>query len=241
VQERDLDYRPRSYFVTDPESAIMSRIKGAARRATVRKMGLANVDELTRAESLSATERAAVSRLHPGLMGGEYLPDLEFGEVEIARLELKSTTGDVLSFRARWLGTSIQYRLVDEYQSDFLLAFCRSDLPLTLGEMIQVLGEFPEYYRDFNLEHADDPKELVDFVRVSSEFYPELAAYFKEEAEAWYQATIGDQDADDEEDSQPEFKLLRPGVTMTFGGPMLTFYRRDPTPLPPDIQDDEER
>lgn len=37
----------------------------------------------------------------PSWMGGEYLPDSEPGEVEIARIVLQSTTMDVFSIRAR--------------------------------------------------------------------------------------------------------------------------------------------
>jgi hypothetical protein len=34
-------------------------------------------------------------------MGGEYLPDYEEGDVEIARIELESTTADVISIRVK--------------------------------------------------------------------------------------------------------------------------------------------
>ena len=33
--------------------------------------------------------------MHPMFMGGNYLPDAEEGEVEIARIEISSTTRDV--------------------------------------------------------------------------------------------------------------------------------------------------
>jgi len=39
--------------------------------------------------------------IHPSFMGGEYLPDYRRDEIEIARIELESTTSDVISVRAR--------------------------------------------------------------------------------------------------------------------------------------------
>jgi hypothetical protein len=54
-------------------------------------------------------------------MGGEYLPDYEQGEVEIARLVLASTTQDVYSVRARWVGSVLRYHIVDEYETDWYL------------------------------------------------------------------------------------------------------------------------
>jgi hypothetical protein len=39
--------------------------------------------------------RSALGRLHPSFMGGEYLPDRRDTEVEIARINIDSTTSDV--------------------------------------------------------------------------------------------------------------------------------------------------
>jgi hypothetical protein len=73
-------------------------------------------------EELSESDRASLGRIHPSFMGGEYLPDYLAGEVEIVRVELRSTTADVISLRARQVGPkdrSIEYRLVDEYETEF--------------------------------------------------------------------------------------------------------------------------
>ncbi|MBW2291643.1 MAG: hypothetical protein JRG94_04960, partial [Deltaproteobacteria bacterium] len=104
----DTEYRPKSYFVTNPETAVISRIKGAVRRQAVRDCGVFDVDPAARAESLEPWEREAAGRLHPSLMGGEYLPNLRKDEVEIARIELDSVTGDVISLRARWASGKIR-------------------------------------------------------------------------------------------------------------------------------------
>ena len=70
-------------------------------------------------------------------MGGEYLPDQEDGEVEIARIEIDSTTADVTSVYASLTDTEIHYRVVDEYGGDTLPGPSEmgSSLPLTLGEL----------------------------------------------------------------------------------------------------------
>jgi len=75
--------------------------------------------------------------MHPRYMGGEYLPDQEEGEVEIARIEIASTTGDVTSVYARRDGIEILYRIVDEYEGDTLSGHTErtSTEPLTLGEL----------------------------------------------------------------------------------------------------------
>ena len=69
-------------------------------------------------------------------MGGNYLPDTEDGEVEIARIRIKSTTFDVTSVYARAEGGAIHYRVVDEYDGDTLQGEteARTDKPMTLGE-----------------------------------------------------------------------------------------------------------
>jgi hypothetical protein len=70
-------------------------------------------------------------------MGGNYLPETEEGEVEIARIEIASTTFDVTSLFAKFENGQIHYRVVDEYEGDTLTGTSEmtSDKPLTLGEM----------------------------------------------------------------------------------------------------------
>src|SRR5262249_4767409 len=77
-----------------------------------------NVESLEKwilAESVTEAERVALGQHHPALMGGEYLPGYQDEEVEIARVSLQSTTGDVISIRARRDRGAIRYRVVDEY------------------------------------------------------------------------------------------------------------------------------
>jgi hypothetical protein len=79
-------------------------------------------------------------------MGGEYLPDYGHDEVEIVRIELESTTGDVISVRARPRGKRIQYSVCDEYQVEYRLPQKTSIRPFSLREIIRFLDsvEHPE-------------------------------------------------------------------------------------------------
>jgi hypothetical protein len=132
----DTDFRPRSYFVTEPETAVLSRIKGAERRNLVRLFGTEGVPPEVSAESLSEEHREAAGRVHPSLMGGEYLPDLEPEEVEIARFDLESVTADVIRLRARWERGKIRYGMVDEYDEKYDVSPKSSAKPLTFKKLV---------------------------------------------------------------------------------------------------------
>ena len=133
-------------------------------------------------------------------MGGEYLPCYLPGEVEIARVVLASTTQDVISIRARRRrgGRRIYYRVIDEYPEYWRYTWRprSSARPLTLGALFGLIDgaghedlngdgrSLPDALRDGN-DCGDDLEPLVGFVTVASEFYPDLAAYYREQAEAW--------------------------------------------------------
>ena len=53
------------------------------------------------------------------MLGKEFLSQLKENEVEIARLEMASTTQDVYSIRARLTKNKILYHIEDEYEKDF--------------------------------------------------------------------------------------------------------------------------
>jgi hypothetical protein len=92
---------------------------------------------------------------------------------------------------------------VDEYETSFKFHPETSAEPLTMGELVELLGSvegllegskgLTSTYRDFNLQAAlelsepleKDAVELLDFLTVWSPFYPELKAYYIEEALDW--------------------------------------------------------
>src|SRR5271165_2669274 len=126
----DLDYRPRDYvWAADLNVPLTSNIAGEARRKLVRAMldWDAPIPEGLDAEVLDDAMREAWVGLHPTNMGGEYLPPLRKGEVEIARVSLESTTADQISIRARRLIGRIGYRIVDEYAFKYVCGPASSD------------------------------------------------------------------------------------------------------------------
>lgn len=184
------DFRPRSYFVTKPETALLSRIKGTERRNLVRLFGTEGVPPEVSAESLSEEEREAAGSIHPSLMGGEYLPDLKTEEVEIARFELESVTADVISLRARWERGKIRYEMVDEYEENYNISPKSSAKPLTFKKLVQLIDRegLPDRVRNNNYVHEwgrSAAERLVTMVRVTSEFYPELNCYYDIQADEW--------------------------------------------------------
>jgi len=63
---------------------------------------------------------------------------------------------------------------------------CHSDLACQQGGGCCGLTD---YYRDFNYEMDENLQHLnvlVNFVRVSSMYYPELEQWYAEEAQEWY-------------------------------------------------------
>ena len=198
----DYNQRPSSYWNDETlEQAILKNIKGDFRREEIRKaLAAGNMEAIPEEilqEALSENVRSFTGRIHPRFMGGEYLPDLEASEAEIARISLQSTTFDVISIRARRTtkGT-ILYRVVDEYEGDFQLSRKRSKKPLSLRELIVFLektelqgmkGGLLLGYNNMNADYMDRSERptLRNFTSLGSEFYPELSSHCEEVFEEW--------------------------------------------------------
>lgn len=127
-----------------------------------------------------------------------YLPPLEEGELEIVQIMLESVTQDVVSIRAKRCADGWQYRVEDEYETEYALAYKTSPEPLTLGQMIElidgldyVLSTLRYVYANpdniwmtgEDLENAED--QIREYVYVSSPFYPDLTPYYTDVAENW--------------------------------------------------------
>jgi hypothetical protein len=130
---KDIDYSfcPKSYWeVADPWQAILANVQGTRRRQMIRDFWEAGrIEELVDAHLLDVLDgktRHLLGQIHPTFMGGEYLPEYKSGQVEIARVELESTTADVISVRATPKSSDIVYSIVDEYDSAFELSPVRS-------------------------------------------------------------------------------------------------------------------
>ena len=180
----DLAYRPRSYFWPHGlKPHALSSIKGANRRALIAKVLAedpdAYVPPVMLKSALPEPLRTFLGRQHPSHMGGEYLPDMELQEVEVARITIASTTQDVTCVYALSRGRSIELRVVDEYDGDTLsrLRTRRARLPLSLGKFTRFfLGAWDlRTVIQMNFEDDGYPHESVyEFFSGSSSFYPDF-------------------------------------------------------------------
>jgi hypothetical protein len=194
----DLAFRPRTYFGPIPsETHLLAHVTGHERREFLRRQLAADGDDSTLdlLAELFASDRETLGRVHPALMGGEYLPPFLENETEIARISLASTTADQISVRAQRLADGIAYRIVDEYGDivDYVCQPARSESPLTLGELIALIdGAAPDggaalsYLYGNIAADPSDPWRLRNFVSVSSEFYAQLASYYEQRIAAWF-------------------------------------------------------
>lgn len=139
----DGSYKPTNYFwAYDRGIRLASNIKGAERKALYERLlkegDSGACDELLTQSSLTVEQRR-LANVHPAFMGGEYLPDCDSSEVEIARITIASTTQDVTSVYAKRVAGGIDYRVVDEYEGMTLddETTRRTTEPMALSELVQ--------------------------------------------------------------------------------------------------------
>jgi hypothetical protein len=191
----DLAYRPRNYFwAADLKVPLPSSIVGETRRQLVRALVErdAPIPEGLDAAVLDEAMREAWGGLHPSHMGGEYLPPLRKGEIEIARISLQSVTADQISVRARRIGRRIGYSVVDEYPetSTYVCHPATSVSPLSLGELLALMERASEggsiIFPILAMNTRDSTlAELATFITVTSDFYPDLGTYYRALTDAW--------------------------------------------------------
>ena len=213
----DLSFRPDTYW---PESLtpeqLLSRIRGKRRQDIARQFykefGFTALNEFLVREGLSEEDRIAWGAAGPWCMGGEYLPELDDDEVEIARISLASTTSDQISVRARQSNGAIHYRIVGEYEEEesmrYGLSFDESDQPLTLTELVGLIDGAcqPEPYCPGGIlttnwtamnDMGYEAWETIDFLSLSSPFYPQLDDCYQVLAERWIENNKEDEDEDE--------------------------------------------
>ena len=203
------NFRPDSYWAApaNPLEAALRNMKGQRRRQIVQDYYAAGkLEELGDSlltDSLDDEARKRLGLIHPTFMGGEYLPDYSRRELEIVRIELESTTYDVISLRARPVGSRIEYKLVDEYASEFTLPQRTSRRPFSLCQLIHFLDSiqrigtsdpswdqfgFVLSFNQCNLECGAELEDLQGFTQVHSHQYPELASHYSQKIAEWYAA-----------------------------------------------------
>ena len=210
-KDYQLDFRPATYW-EGPEEGFVN-IKGEMRRrildAAFEKGEFNSLPASVFSDELSDEERTLTSAIHPHFMGGEYLPGYLPGEVEIARVSLNSVTWDVISIRAcRVEPGRIAYRIADEYKNLFKCQPEVSKSPLTMKALISLIDSAEDHtdggmrarglttrYRNLNYDCILTQEcllEMLHFVRVTSMFYPELEAWYEDEAKEWYLERLDD-------------------------------------------------
>lgn len=135
---------PIDYFAPSSslEEAVIRRIKGDHRKVfvteAIRQDGLDSIPPQWTAHNLDELFKTMLMSQNPRNRGGEDLPDLDEGEVEVARVSLaNSVHGEVTSLRARRAGGRIQLRLVDEYESEFELPQTEIAAPFSAEELLE--------------------------------------------------------------------------------------------------------
>jgi len=183
----DRSFRPESYFKpADAASRVLTTVSGTARRDALERAiaegRLNETPDFLSRSSLAEDERRALGSLGPRFMGGEYLPVKDDLEIEIARIEIASTTGDVTSVFARQAGEFLQFRAVDEYGGETLTEHSKmgSPRPLTLGELEGfLLGAWP-FFEVLESNFDSDVEAMLDFFRARSAFYPTIDERLRE-------------------------------------------------------------
>lgn len=212
-------FRPNSYWEDkNPLAAILRNVKSTNRRQMITDYWNAGRLEELFPENLTDDPgpgaQQFLERIHPSFMGGAYLPELLPTEVEIARIELKSTTSDVISIRARRHPGSdlIHYRIVDEYDTEFGFEPTTSTEPLTHDELVTLIDNADEgmggglalCYNEMNLEGMGDAESLRHFTTVSSLFYPDLYGHYEAVFDRWVEEKQGTRDSDEEDNDEDE-------------------------------------
>ena len=194
-------FRPKSYWGEDNVlQALLRDVKGAERRKMIKyfyKEGnFQELEETFTKPSLSEDERKRLGAIHPMFMGGEYLPDCNSGETEIARVTLRSTMQDVISIRSKDEDGELHYSVSDEYDDHKFRLWRDTSLePFSLKDMIEFLdkssqgigypGGLSLSYNNSNADSGLDRESLEDFTTISSEIYPQLEKHYDRVFAAW--------------------------------------------------------
>jgi hypothetical protein len=207
VPANSLLYRPRDYFGRhDLQTSLLTKVKGTVRRNALRAAlddgEIGDVPDSIKNAALSEVARQYVGSLHPSFMGGEYLPTVSRAEVEIARIRINSTTGDVTSLYAHLVGRRIAYRVVDEYQGDTLSGRTQrtSSRPLTMGQMIEFFLGAWDLFLCLDGNYDGDLEEMLGFFEGESEFYPYFDSELRRRVREKFPPLAGEPEDEDDED-----------------------------------------
>ncbi len=192
-------FKPESYWQdASVLQALLRDVKGVQRRKIIidyyENDAIDQLEDLFLKAKLSDDERKRFGLIHPSFMGGEYLPDCEIGETEIARIELQSTLADVTSIRAKREGDEYIYSVVDEHGDTYTLHTESSFEPFTLDELIDFIdftdlnggwaGGLSLSFNNANAE-ATSRDNLRHFTTISSCIYTQLIDHYEHLFDEW--------------------------------------------------------
>jgi hypothetical protein len=178
----DRDFRPTTYFRPQKlEAFLLTRVKGAVMRNRLKMLfeqGLHQEASRLVSEATGAPDQLkTLEAIHPMFMGGNYLPDINEGEVEIARISIQSTTYDVTCIYASMDEGMIHYKVVDEYGGETLNSptTTESPQPLTLSELCDFFFTVWPFLDVLEMNFEDDLDGALNFFTVDSNFYPKFS------------------------------------------------------------------
>lgn len=187
MTEIDLEYKPKTYFSPQPlVTYLVEQVKNAAIREQLDLLlsegRIEEIKQLLDDGGIITNSIRHLEAIHPMFMGGNYLPNMDEGEVEIARIEIASTTHDVTCLFAKMDNGRIRFRVVDEYDGDTLNTphEATTDEPFTLLEMTEFfLAAWPLIdVLKMNFDKQLDP--ALAFFKVKSRFYPDFDSLCRE-------------------------------------------------------------
>ena len=200
----DMEFRPVSYWGLNTLSVhLLSSIKKEETRQRIKEF-INNYGEqkLTNENftknKLNEEERVIIKRIEPHYSIEENTDNKNDEiNVEIARLTMKSTLGDYISFRAKKNNNKITYSILDEYQGIFNLSIKSSKRPLSFKEIIKLIDESTsDSYMDYNYVYGGarqsnyddndyDPEEYWDFETIDSNYYNQLYEWYNIQNWIW--------------------------------------------------------
>jgi hypothetical protein len=89
------------------------------------------------------------------------------------RIELDSTTSDVISLWARPIGRKrlrIAYTLVDEYDTEYGIRPARTARPLTLGQLIKLLDDVDTNPVPYRTSPASAPSFILNYQSTTNDY-----------------------------------------------------------------------
>ncbi|WP_213684983.1 hypothetical protein [Roseicyclus sp.] len=181
MSEIDLEQRPKTYFSPQPMvTYLVEKVKNAAIRERLELLlsegRIEEIKELLDEVGITANSIQSLEAIHPMFMGGNYLPDMDEGEVEVARIEIASTTGDVTCLFAKKENGIIKFRVVDEYGGDTLNfpTEVTTDEPMTLREMTEFFHSAWSLIDVLEMNFDGQLEPALAFFKAKSKFYPEF-------------------------------------------------------------------